>query len=458
MTNTILGFSQIKLTQKYNLELAETLVLRFIIDWMGADFSKLSAEEIESYISPNMEHIQAPNGKTYHWLSIKNIQAQLPILGYSQPASISKLIEKLTGNFDKAKDIQYPLEKFLSSKSGERKVYVRITPTILDLMSCDGNMEAQRVADSWNRKEQKPRTHSFLDDKLELSDSFLSLYREISQLYSFKHQLPKEGQAPSKTLLDAQCIIDEVLSGEFITKYKFSERVDTSVFSASKEAILSAIKSYGTWIVQNPKYKHSLVSFFYNPKNGSSMFLSLLAANKYTKKALSKAELKEKRENSSKKVQNFLTLVEESTTLRIDEATIENAEKLAEWHTANAEMLAAKNDECAANAGSWKEFREVFVQWLGTWKSPSSNLLSVGTKTWALFKKWANDRYGWSLTVTASDKKKVERDEEEFFEKQRAKEAQEEANKRRRIARELGIEDETDTLQEDHIPGLEDLY
>lgn len=441
MTGILFGFSQAK-ALKYNFGLNELAVLRWLTDWYtqyGASLADMQEGDKPKYESDKMEFITHESGERYYWVDLNYAYKQLPILGVSTK-TFAEVFGRLSGEFPKgskvqAAKMQYPLKKYLSSKSGCRRMYYRLTSAIQDLTTAE-DTNIQAGLDNWTKPKKVP---TLMEDKVALSDSFIKLYNQITEIHNFKHKLPEDDAAPSKVLLQAQTYVNQILGGTFATSNKFDKMQDVSGFEATKDAIIRAVERYHNLTKSSmTQYKYTLSSFFFNPMNGKSMFLSMLMADRYPKKVEPIS-----RHIITPRADKLLNTIEKEELFNVDDKAVHLAAQLDQWFAESWHDIQLVNKDASQQLGGWTDFAEALLDWIRSWGTKAnSNHLSTNNKIWTLFVDKMQDTNGWNLEPTRKQIKAAakryeaqadsDKQRDEFVRKQ------EEKQKRKALCEELG--------------------
>lgn len=136
MRNYIMGFSQKDLV-RLDLDLIDTMILRYFVDFKGSTKMKEFIFEEE----------------VYYWLDYKTVLDDLPILKISSTETIRRRIENLI-------DANVLIKKTIATKGG-RKTYIKLGFNYTSLL-LDKNEKPKKD----NKKENKKKAESFIQKKL----------------------------------------------------------------------------------------------------------------------------------------------------------------------------------------------------------------------------------------------------------------------------------------------------
>ena len=276
---TIFNFLVDKLIE-LKLDLLDAYLLRWVVNF------------IRSNVTPFIKNPQ--DKQKYYWIDRSKILEENKIL-QMDVQNISLRLNKLCGVFRidgkrvKITDKVYPLKKmFIYSPEGRKSLFA-LTDAVKKLEykpAREINYKNTCIKQKNAKTKENNKMRGVINATKDISEKTREILNDVLSKGIFKHRLNPEGTIASKTLLEIERIIFDLVSGTFEKKNKLDDEwmmrkgIDRGIldvikndWNELKEALLIAMEVYTKWQKRNGSFTRDMKTWLYNPRSKKSLFL-----------------------------------------------------------------------------------------------------------------------------------------------------------------------------------------
>lgn len=289
-TESCFGY-QVDILLDYGFDIVDARILRW--------FSNFKANGgMTTYIDPKENEV-------YYWVNrakVLNDNKILQLTEQSITLRLNKLcgLQRINGKVVRDESKEYPLKKILipNGKDG-RMAYYAHTDSYNNFLSKKNIVVKHQEAEREEGERECPTESRDISSKAkEIIKTFVNQEDRL-----FKHNICKDGENASTTLIEIEKKLMALVSGNFQKQFKLNEDwmnnqdIKTSEilrarnsWNKLKELISEAVKNYADW--PNKKVTN-FNTWLYNPNTKKSTFLTALSGKNKTRESMQVSNIQE---------------------------------------------------------------------------------------------------------------------------------------------------------------------